>query len=115
MPAFAPLRKQNYLQQFAPAGPPALESSGAEVLPAENPAILPALFIRIPQPRACHTGAWLPSRRPCWPSLPLSFGVTLKPALLLAVAEVNSDLRGHPWRLLHLYPTICLQGMEQGT
>lgn len=32
-PAFAPLQKQNHLQQFAPMGPPALESSVAEVLP----------------------------------------------------------------------------------
>ena len=39
-----------------------------------------------------HRGR-LPSRRPCWQSLPLLWGVTLKPALLLAVAEVNSDLR----------------------
>lgn len=107
VPAFAPLWKQNHLQQFAPAGPPAVESSVAEVLPMENPAILPALFILIPQPQGRHTGARLPSGRPRWPSLPLSCGVTLKPALLLAVAEVNPDLRRNPWRLLHPYPTIC--------
>ena len=60
----------NHLQQFAPAGPPALESSGAEELPVENPAILPALFILIPQSRGCHTGAGYPPGGPAGQAFP---------------------------------------------
>lgn len=37
----------------------------------------------------------------------MACGVTLKTALLPAVAEANSDLRGHTRRPLHLDSTVC--------